>query len=241
MNSRNYTNSLEFSNLYSTKTIFSINNPTQISHIRKVYTCWKYVGQIFNLSFVLFFSGCTTPGKKRTEKNGPAVNKNNGRNSSRYFCGLERWVPAVPRHIWICHSWAANSGTATQFHYWQWNRFCHEWSSSITTQYVAKVQVFWAGHKNFMKLPNWFEFYLKSFHFKKTVARISFFSKLWYFQYKSKQKVPQFWKKQDSRNCLLKMNGLKQILWISRDLRQEIGRNWDEILVSSNDRRFSCS
>ena len=33
---------------------------------------------------------------------------------------------------------------------------------------------------------------LKSVHFKKTVARISFLSKLWYFQYKSNQKVPQF-------------------------------------------------
>ena len=33
---------------------------------------------------------------------------------------------------------------------------------------------------------------LKSVLFKKTVARISFLSKLWYFQYKSKQKVPQF-------------------------------------------------
>ena len=49
---------------------------------------------------------------------------------------------------------------------------------------------------------------VKSVHFKKTVARISFLSKLWYFQFKSKQKVPQFWKKRDSRNCLLKMNGL---------------------------------
>ena len=34
--------------------------------------------------------------------------------------------------------------------------------------------------------------YVKSVHFKKTVARISFLSKLWYFQYKSKQKIPQF-------------------------------------------------
>ena len=50
-------------------------------------------------------------------------------------------------------------------------------------------------------------FWLKSVHFKKTVARISFLSKLWYFQYKSKQKVPQFWKKQDSRNWLLIMKG----------------------------------
>ena len=33
-------------------------------------------------------------------------------------------------------------------------------------------------------------------------------SKLWYFQYKLKQKEPQFWKKFDSRNCLLKMNRL---------------------------------
>ena len=44
---------------------------------------------------------------------------------------------------------------------------------------------------------------LKSVHFKKTVAWISFLSKLWYFQYKSKQ----FWKERDSC-CLLKINGL---------------------------------
>ena len=50
---------------------------------------------------------------------------------------------------------------------------------------------------------------LKSVYFKKAVARISFLSKLWYFQYKSKQTVPQLWKKRDSRNCFLKMNGLK--------------------------------
>ena len=49
---------------------------------------------------------------------------------------------------------------------------------------------------------------LRTDHFKMTVARISFLSKLWYFQYKSKQKVSQFGKKQVSRNCLLKMNGL---------------------------------
>jgi hypothetical protein len=36
------------------------------------------------------------------------------------------------------------------------------------------------------------KFFLKSVHFKKPVARISFLSKLWYFEYKSKQKVPQF-------------------------------------------------
>ena len=50
--------------------------------------------------------------------------------------------------------------------------------------------------------------YIKSVHFKKPVAQILFLSKLWCFQYKSKQKVPQFWKKQDSRNWLLKINGL---------------------------------
>ena len=49
---------------------------------------------------------------------------------------------------------------------------------------------------------------LKSVHFKKTVARISFLSKLWYFLFWFVLKVPQFWKKRDSRNCLLKMNGL---------------------------------
>ena len=125
------------------------------SVIYKKFTRWKYVGQIFNFSFVFVFFRLYHPRQKGTEKNGPAVNKNNGRNSSRYFCGLERWVPAVPRHIWICHSWAANFGTATQFHYWQWNRFCHEWSSSITTQYVAKVLVFCAGHKNFKVRTFW--------------------------------------------------------------------------------------
>ena len=48
---------------------------------------------------------------------------------------------------------------------------------------------------------------LKSVHFKKTVAQISFLSKLWYFLFWFVLKVPQFWKKRDSRNCLLKMNG----------------------------------
>ena len=48
----------------------------------------------------------------------------------------------------------------------------------------------------------------KSVHFKKTAAQISILSKLWYFQYKSKQKLPQFGKNRDLRNCLLKMNGL---------------------------------
>ena len=43
---------------------------------------------------------------------------------------------------------------------------------------------------------------LKSVHFKKTVARISFLSKF-------VLKLPQFWKKGDSRNWLFKMNGLK--------------------------------
>ena len=47
-----------------------------------------------------------------------------------------------------------------------------------------------------------------SVHFKKPVSRFSFLSKLWYFQYKSKQKIPQFWKKQESRNWIFKMNGL---------------------------------
>ena len=49
---------------------------------------------------------------------------------------------------------------------------------------------------------------LKFVHFKKTVARILFLSKLWYFLFRFVLKVPQFWRKRDSRNCLLKMNGL---------------------------------
>ena len=48
------------------------------------------------------------------------------------------------------------------------------------------------------------QIFLDSVHFKKTVVRNSFLSKLWYFQYKSKQKVPQFWKKRDWRIFFLK-------------------------------------
>ena len=50
--------------------------------------------------------------------------------------------------------------------------------------------------------------HLMSVHFRKTGARISFLPKLWYFLFWFVLKVPQFWKKRDSRNCLLKMNGL---------------------------------
>ena len=49
---------------------------------------------------------------------------------------------------------------------------------------------------------------LKSVHSKKTVARSSFLSKLWYLLLLLYWKVPQFWKKWGLRNCLLKMNGL---------------------------------
>ena len=49
---------------------------------------------------------------------------------------------------------------------------------------------------------------LKSVHFKKTVAGILFLSKLWYFLFWFVLKIPQFWKKRDLHNCLLKMNGL---------------------------------
>ena len=49
---------------------------------------------------------------------------------------------------------------------------------------------------------------LKSVHFKKTVARISILSKLWYFLLWFLLKIPQFWKNRDLRNCLLKMSRL---------------------------------
>ena len=49
---------------------------------------------------------------------------------------------------------------------------------------------------------------LKSVYFEKTLLWISILSELWYFQYISKQKVPQFKKKWHSRICLLKMNKL---------------------------------
>ena len=52
--------------------------------------------------------------------------------------------------------------------------------------------------------PNWAVLHLlKSVHFKKTVAQISFLSKLWYFLFWLLLKVPQLWKKRNSRNCLL--------------------------------------
>ena len=62
--------------------------------------------------------------------------------------------------------------------------------------------------------------WLKSVHIKKTVTRSSFLSKLWYFsiqhQLTSKQsqlmlywKVPQFWKKWGSCNCVLKWTDFK--------------------------------
>ena len=41
--------------------------------------------------------------------------------------------------------------------------------------------------------------YLKSVHFKKTVARISILSKLWYFLFWFVLKIPQFWKKIEIR------------------------------------------
>ena len=45
-------------------------------------------------------------------------------------------------------------------------------------------------------------------HFKASVAQILFLSKLRYFLFWFVLKVPQFWKKRDSCNWLLKMNGL---------------------------------
>ena len=46
---------------------------------------------------------------------------------------------------------------------------------------------------------------LKSVHFKKTVARISFLSKLWYFQYKSKQKYHNFERNEIGTTDFLKL------------------------------------
>ena len=64
---------------------------------------------------------------------------------------------------------------------------------------------------------------LKSVHFKKTVARISIPSKLWYFLFWFVLKVPQFWKNQDSRNCLLKMNELYNNLFKQWKVRTNFG------------------
>ena len=51
--------------------------------------------------------------------------------------------------------------------------------------------------------PNFF-YVLKSIHFKKPDARILFLSKLWYFHYKSKQKVSQFERNEIRANGFLK-------------------------------------
>ena len=50
---------------------------------------------------------------------------------------------------------------------------------------------------------------LKSIHFKKIAARSLFLSKLWYLLLY--WKVPQFWKKWGSRNCLLKIRILNLV------------------------------
>ena len=55
-------------------------------------------------------------------------------------------------------------------------------------------------------MPNFWQ--LKSVHFKKTVARILFLSKLWNFLFWFVLKIPQYWKKQDSSSWLLEMKGL---------------------------------
>ena len=62
-------------------------------------------------------------------------------------------------------------------------------SASCKGQLISKCLF---GVLNFLQKTNenksnW-GFIVKSVHFKKTVAQISFLSKLWYFQYKSKQK-----------------------------------------------------
>ena len=61
--------------------------------------------------------------------------------------------------------------------------------------------------------------YVKSVYFKKTVARILILLKLWYFLFWFVLKVPQFWMNRDSRNCLLKMNGLYVSKILSEALR----------------------
>ena len=62
-----------------------------------------------------------------------------------------------------------------------------------------------------LNLPAHFCNLLKSVYFKKPVTRISFLSKCCHFQYNFvliSEKMTTFWKKWDSRNWLLKMNGL---------------------------------
>ena len=71
------------------------------------------------------------------------------------------------------------------------------------TKLSIEMKLFYDKHtKKEMYHSHIFLRWLKSVHFNMPVARITFLSKLWYLQYKSKQNVPQFWKKRDSCNWL---------------------------------------
>ena len=87
----------------------------------------------------------------------------------------------------------------------------------IFCQFMSLIVISGGALKLFRFEPNLHIFFLslsktqvllKSVHLKKIVVRISFLSKLWYFLFWFVLKVPQFWKKPDLCNCLLKMNGL---------------------------------
>jgi hypothetical protein len=90
-----------------------------------------------------------------------------------------------------------------------WNASLHLASETETNCFLDwkqfyKVRLGFPEVVKNIKEPKWV---LKSVHFKKTVSGILFLSKLWYFLFLFVLKVPQFWKKWDLRNCLLKKNG----------------------------------
>ena len=88
-----------------------------------------------------------------------------------------------------------------------------EWDFN-TVQIVNMYAKYYLGKSNKESFDTW-KHPLMSVRLNKTVARketICHLSELWYFQYRSKQKIPQFWKNRDSRNCLVQMNGLQDFL-----------------------------
>ena len=97
------------------------------------------------------------------------------------------------------------------FHNFIWTRLSRSSGSWITPWWSMNFLILNSKLSQFVNQLDCFhenKYILKSVHFKKTVARFSFLSKLWYVLFNTNQKVPQFWKKRKSRNCLLKMNRL---------------------------------
>ena len=95
------------------------------------------------------------------------------------------------------------------------------WTAKVTYEMFVFLCRHWTLMRCLLEM-----FLLKSVHFKETVAQSSFLSKLWYssiqHQLTSKQsqlmlhwKVPQFWKKWGSCNCVLKWTEFRWVFFES--------------------------